>query len=312
VSPRIPLPPSLSGGAFRTSTGRAAGLGRGRLAGPDLARPFHGVREAVVSDPADTDGAAACVRLARSYRPLLRPGDRFSHTTAAHLWPLPLPRGLDELHVATTRPGCRPRARGVVGHETTRAAFSVRGGMPVSDPIGLFVELGGLLGEDDLVAVGDALVLDPEVLDLSDPRPWIALDALRDGVLAHPRTPGLATARRAIELVRVGAESRPESLLRLLLRRAGLPEPELNPVLYGPNGRRLGRFDFVYREARMIIEYDGDQHRTSTLQYERDIRRLERTRDAGWVIVQVRAHGLFLDPGETLARVRGALGRARP
>jgi len=288
------------------STGRAAGLGRGRLDGADLDRPFHGVREASREEgPGD---AALATRLARSYLPLLRPRDRFSHSSAAHLWPLPLPRGLDELHVSTTRLGCRPRSRGVVGHESSRAGSVSRDGMPVSDPIGLFVELGCLLDHDDLVAVGDALVLDPEVLDPRDPRPWITLDELRAGVAAHPRAPGLALARRALRLVRVGAESRPESLLRLLLRRAGLPAPELNPVLRDRRGRRLGRFDLVYREARVIVEYDGDQHRTSTAQYERDIRRLERAREESWTVLQVRAHGLFVDPADTVARVRNALG----
>jgi len=309
VTPRHPLPPSLGGQPFRVRTGEAAGLGRGRLSGPDLARPFHGVREARPDQ--DPDPADVAARLARSYLPLLRPEDRFSHSTAAHLWPLPLPRGLDELHVSTTRHGCRPRSRGVTGHESSHGSPVLRDGLPVSDPVGLFVELGTLLTIDDLVAVGDALVLDPEVLDPRDPRPWITHDELRRGVGAHPRTPGLAAARRALALVRVGAESRPESLLRLLLIRAGLPEPELNQILFDSRDRRLGRFDLVYREARVIVEYDGDQHRTSTVQYDRDIRRLERAREASWAVVQVRARGLLIDPADTVSRVRRALARPR-
>ena len=313
------------------------GLGRGRLDGGDLARPFHGLRETAADRDAGRDTAAAAapgagmprgagsssgagagagapitadtpaVRLAHSYAPLLRPHDRFSHSSAAHVWPLPLPRGLDALHVATSISGSRPRSRGVVGHESSRGTRVMRGGLPVTDPAGLFVELGRLLAVDDLVAVGDALVRDPEILDPRDPRPWITLDELRRTVSAYPRTPGLVTARRALALVRLGAESRPESLLRLLLLRAGFPEPELNPVLVDDRGYRLGRFDLVYREARVIVEYDGDQHRTSTTQYERDIRRLERAREDRWTVLQVRARGLFVDRAETITRVGRAL-----
>lgn len=309
MTPRVPLPPPLDGRPFHVEEGRVAGLGRGRLTAKDLVRPFHGVRKAPRDGEADE--AEDAIRLARSYVPLLRPHDRFSHSCAAHLWPLPLPRGLDELHVSTGHRGCHPRGKGVIGHESSLGMAVLRNGLPVSDPASLFIELGGLLDHDDLVAVGDALVLDPEVLDPRDPRPWVRLDDLRHAVSTCPRTPGLAAARRALALIRVGAESRPESLLRLLLERAGFPEPELNPVLVDDRGRRLGRFDLVYRDARVIVEYDGDQHRTSTTQYERDIRRLERAREAGWTVIQVRARGLWVDPAETIARVGHALTRPR-
>jgi hypothetical protein len=64
-------------------------------------------------------------------------------------------------------------------------------------------------------------------------------------------------------LLRPGAESRPETLLRLLLGRAGLPEPEVNVDIRDDSGRFLGRADLVYPPWRTIVEYDGDQHRTS-------------------------------------------------
>lgn len=243
---------------------------------------------------------------ARAYAPYLRPGERFSHTTAAALWGVPLPRRSMDLHISTLLPRNRARGGGVVGHRTNDPAVVRRHGLPVSTPGALFLELAMHLALDDLVAVGDALVLDPHVLDPLDLRPWTTMDDLISSA-GSSRAPGCRLARRALMLVRHGAESRPETLLRLLLVRAGLPEPELNQEIRDSSGRFIGRGDLVYREARVIVEYDGDQHRTSKIQYEHDITRLERFRDARWAVVQVRERGLFVEPDRTIARVRRAL-----
>jgi len=294
---RIPLPPELRRDAFRVSTAREAGIGEGRLRGPDLARSFHGIRSPLA------------LPAALAYAPLLRPGDRFSHTTAAALWPLPLPPDVDPaVHVTATAPRNAPRGAGVAGHVGPPGRVVLRSGMPVSDPISLFVELATLLDTPDLVAIGDALVLDPAVLDPHDLRPWITLDELRAGCAAT-RAHGCRAARRAAELVRVGAESRRETLLRLLLADAGLPEPELNGHVYDRAGRLIGRFDLVYRRERVLVEYDGDQHRTSREQYAKDVRRLERAIAAGWFPIRVLAGDLAHASGRIVARVAAALAR---
>lgn len=186
-------------------------------------------------------------------------------------------------------------------------ASVVRGGLPLSHPVALFIELATILGESDLVAVGDALVLEPEVLDPLDLRPWIGIDELREGCRAS-RAHGSRVARRAAARVRQGAESREETLLRLLILEAGFPEPELQQNVYDRRGRWIGRFDMLYREERVIVEYDGDQHRTSKGQYEKDITRIERAIAAGWKVVRVRAKGLYARPDATIRRVREALG----
>ena len=296
---RVPLPPQLAGPAFRTSAARALGVSTSRLRGADLARPFTGVRSVEAAGAAD-------------YAPLLRPGDRFSHETAAALWPLPLPgvvRATEppSIHLTATAPRNPPRGRGVVGHVGTVDRAVWRHGLPLSDPVTLFIELATVLDERDLVAVGDALVLDPHELDPADIRPWIVIDELRRGC-AESHLAGCRIARRAAARVRVGAESATETHLRLLLDDAGLPEPELNVELYDDRGW-MGRFDLVYADQRVIVEYDGDQHRTDRRQYERDITRIDRAIAAGWTVVRVRARGLYVHPAETIDRVRRALSR---
>ena len=99
---------------------------------------------------------------------------------------------------------------------------------------------------------------------------------------------GVRKARVALELIRVGADSPPETRLRLALVRAGLPEPDLNHVLWGVPARASPVLwpDAAYAEWRISIQYDGAGHGGSG-QYLRDIRRESATRAYGWLEVRV-------------------------
>lgn len=294
---RVPLPSSLHSSPFRVQTARDAGIGKRRLDGTDLARPFHGVRIA----------AGAEVHPARAYAPLLHGSQHFSHLTAAALYGVPLPFLSDSrVHVTSVAPARAPAGRGVAGHQTAdaRRHVVIRHRLPVVDPVTLFCELAPLLGLDDLVAVGDHLLFDPPVLDPLDLRPYATLEQLVSRVAGF-RGRGARAAASALLLCRVGSASRKETQLRLLLMRAGLPEPELNTEITDDRGRFLAYGDLVYREKKVLVEYDGDQHRTSQRQFERDHARLDALRDAGWTIIQVRRDGLN---ERTVERVRRALG----
>lgn len=250
-------------------------------------------------------GEHPAVAAARGYAPLLRPGDRFSGPTAAALWGAPLQVDTGPLHV-TAGPGLtRPRRHGVVGHEGPAAVPEWRGGLPVSPPALAFLECASSLTLAELVAVGDHLVLDPRVLDPLDVRPHIRLAELRCEI-EHASGRGIRRARAAAALVRDGVESPRETALRLLARELGLPEPVCGHLVHDRDGRRIGFFDLVWPAHRVIAEYDGDQHRSSTYQYDRDIRRFDRASEAGYRVIRVRARGLGSDRVETIARLRRA------
>lgn len=102
-----------------------------------------------------------------------------------------------------------------------------------------------------------------------------------------------------------------ETRLRLLLQDAGIPEPRCGFELRTRRGRRIGWFDLAWPDRRVIAEYDGDQHRTSTEQYERDIRRFDEAADEGWRVIRVRRAGILRRPSDTVARVRRALSEHR-
>ena len=79
-----------------------------------------------------------------------------------------------------------------------------------------------------------------------------------------------------------------ETRLRLCLVLAGLPEPQVNPVVFC-GGRAVGRVDLFRPQWRIAIEYEGDQHRTDPRQWNVDIRRQEQLTTDGCPVVRVTA-----------------------
>ena len=63
--------------------------------------------------------------------------------------------------------------------------------------------------------------------------------------------------KRALTDVRAGVRSPRETLLRLTLQRAGLPEPEINWTLRDARGRAVAELDLAYPRWRVAPEYDG-------------------------------------------------------
>jgi hypothetical protein len=307
---RVPLPAEARNPLLYRDA-RALGVGEGRLRGRDLERPFYGVRSAVdhAREPKLSD-LSRTLRACRQFAPLLTPDRFFSHDTAAVLWGCPLPDRMAEplISVSALAPHNAPRGVGVSGHRSNDQGLRmrIRYGFPVSDPASTWLALAESLPLDELVAVGDHLVLDPAVLDPCDPRPYVTIHELAEAARRfHGR--GARKTALALQLVRVGAESRPETLLRLLLLRAQLPEPELNVDVTSVAGRVLGRGDLVWRAWRTVVEYDGDQHRTNDIQYDRDITRIESFVREAWHVVRIRKRGLFVTQNDTIVRVQRAL-----
>lgn len=67
---------------------------------------------------------------------------------------------------------------------------------------------------------------------------------------------------------------------------AGLPEPECNVDL-GDDRFFLACVDLYLRAWSVVVEYEGDHHRTDPQQYDRDLRRYEALAAAGYVTVRV-------------------------
>ncbi|GAA1503386.1 hypothetical protein GCM10009761_01220 [Agromyces terreus] len=240
-----------------------------------------------------------------AYEPLLRPGEAFSHATAARLHGLPLPPDLPlrPLHLLAPPDMARARTAGVVGHESATPFVSwLESGLPVASPVLAWCQLAASLEVADLVAVGDALVTGRRN-GRHRVQALATIDELRAAVRAWGRRRGARRLAEALPQVRVGPESRPETLLRLVLVRSGLPEPEIAlPVVVG-EAHEVLHPDLAYPDWRVAIEYEGEHHRDRA-RWKRDITRRERFEASGWRVIRVTSDDLFGDPDAMVERVR--------
>jgi len=97
-----------------------------------------------------------------------------------------------------------------------------------------------------------------------------------------------------------------ETRLRWLLLSAGLPRPEVQVGLYDDEGDFLGRADLFYRQARVVIEYDGGNHRERLVS---DDRRQNLLIRAGYRILRFTAADVHGRPDVVVAQVRGSIKR---
>lgn len=107
----------------------------------------------------------------------------------------------------------------------------------------------------------------------------------------------------------VATSSELEALFLRILRDAGVPEPE-REVDLGDVEDWVGRVDFVFRPARLVVEVDGRAYHTALLDRERDERRDNRLMAAGWRVLRFTWRQLVERPHEVVALVRAALAAA--
>jgi very-short-patch-repair endonuclease len=297
---RVHLPDDLLVGPFLAREG-ALLVGEPALRSRRLVRPYRGVRSVVD----DTSLLGRC----RAYAARMTPGQCFSHTTAAALWGIPLPavhESEQRIHVSALD-GTRPRLCGVVGHDlqSSRVRLAHIDDLPVTDAVSTFLQVSPMLAFDDLVAAADHLILTPRSQAVQT-RPFVKTDELVASV-RHFHGRGKTVARSAVRWMRDGAESRQETRLRLDLLRAGLPDPELNTPICDEAGRFLAFGDIVYPMWKVLVEYDGDQHRTSTEQYRRDIERHDALARAEWTHLRGGLHTPEAGPHSLPSLTRAAL-----
>jgi hypothetical protein len=288
-----PLPHHLSTGPFAVGD---SGLTPKRLRASDLDRSTWGIRALGIR----TGLRDRCAMLATR----LRDDAFFSHSTAALLLGAPLPLKLERavtLHVSVAAPEPAPHARGIAGHSLAIDEGDVVAthGIRHTAAARTWCDLAGILSPEDLVAVGDYLI--------HWRSPLATKRELADVVARMGQRRGVRNARVALELLSDRPESRPESHLRLIVLRAGLPEPRVNHVIVDTETGKHVRPDLTFSEHKLIIEYQGDYHRTRA-QWRKDMTRRSRLEAQGWYVMELNADDLG-DPEELVARIRSVLAR---
>ena len=128
---------------------------------------------------------------------------------------------------------------------------------------------------------------------------------------ACERWPGLAGARRVLDLADGRAESPLETLGRLLVRDAGLPTPELQVPIEDARGV-FAYGDLGWPEHKFVVEFDGLLKYDASDRYalRREKLRQERIEQAGWIVVRLTWHDVVHDSIRSIVRLHEAFVRA--
>jgi very-short-patch-repair endonuclease len=106
----------------------------------------------------------------------------------------------------------------------------------------------------------------------------------------------------------VATESVLEDLLIEVFEARGLPAPSRQHVL-GNSIAPIGRVDFVYLDARVVIEADGRQHHSALVDAQADRWRDLELAAAGWVVIRVTWAQLVDEPRRFVDAVERLLVR---
>ena len=306
-----PLPPELTWSVFSRTEAIGAGVTRDRLNRTDLRRLRRGLYARRQMDIAEADLAAA---LCRNDPDVVLVGP-----SAARLLGIPMPGALEGWALGTPVHLATVSARGssdniMTWHDyvlapediktlTYRMQTSGRTSIiRTTSRVRTWRDLASHLTHQQLVAAGDHLVRMPYPWAEDRVAPWCTLPELHAACTGrHARA-----LRRAVNDVRVGADSPVETRLRLAFVAAGLPEPEINTVLAGTDGVKRHRPDFQWPAFELCVEYEGGNHNDDG-QVARDIRRARAVKAAGYLEVRLHRNDIRSGCAIAVTIVREAL-----
>ncbi|HCT76140.1 MAG TPA: hypothetical protein DGT23_05995 [Micromonosporaceae bacterium] len=202
----------------------------------------------------------------------------------------------DKVHAIMSKAARLHRHQGMTLHQidiSDAELLSVRG-LICTTPLRTAWDVATMLAPAEAVAIADALL----AMRLVSKEELIALAA------SHRGRRGSQMAANVFDLADAGAQSAPESHLRVGLIRAGIPRPVTqHPV---PAGYIVLHPDMAWPEFLVALEYDGHWHADAD-QLHMDRARLNRLVGAGWTVLHVTSRRLYRDFDGVVAEVRAAL-----
>ena len=215
------------------------------------------------------------------------PGAALSHASAAALWELRA-SSATLIDVSVRSAGGRSR-QGLRIHRRSALEATTKDGIGVTTPAQTVLDLAATLPQRALERAIDQAEI--QHLDLS------SLDAL---ISAHPRRPGATRLRRALEEPATLTRSELEEQMLAICRAHDLPAPRTNATV-----DRL-EVDFLFPDARLVVETDGWTYHRTRHAFERERQRHAQLARAGLRVLRFSERQLR-SPAAVAATVRAAL-----
>lgn len=199
------------------------------------------------------------------------------------------------IHIST-RTATHTRQKGIRPYQRKgRLEQRVIDGIAVTTPERTIVDIATKVRLTELVQASEWMIH----------QGWTTLEGLAEYALAS-HLDGVRRLRRVLGYVREGVESPMETLVRLMLVFARLPEPACNLRILDSAGYFLARGDLVYADYLVLVEYDGWHHERNAAQRQHDLVRRESLEAAGWRIIVIMVEDLK-DSRAVVRRVHRAL-----
>jgi predicted transcriptional regulator of viral defense system/very-short-patch-repair endonuclease len=216
------------------------------------------------------------------------PGTVLSHRSGAGLWALrPDNRASVEISVPRlgihSRPGIDVHARTLDPEDVT-----IVDGIPVTTVARTLVDLGDVTSRRNV----ERAVEQAEILRLFDRR------QIDDALHRAGQRRGASVLTSVLEELSgpTLTETDLEEAFLAIVREAGLPDPEVNAPMTLSDGTPV-RIDFLWRTERLAVETDGHPFHRTRQSRERDTRRDQLLRLAGFEPVRYTDKQVALEPG---------------
>jgi very-short-patch-repair endonuclease len=222
------------------------------------------------------------------------PGAAVSHASAVALWHrTPEP----ERTIVTAAPGRHPVSTPLVWVRQSARPFRALGiaGVRVTPPARSVLDAAL-----DLRQLADVDAL----FGRSVQRRLVSVDELAEELLAAPSA-GSRLPRHAMSALTAGSHAASEAQLCRLLRRAGVPAPELNAAVETSLGTRY--VDALWRVLRRGVEIDGQAFHLDAAAWQADLRRQNVIQSAGVVLLRIAARRLWTEPDAVVTEIRAFL-----
>jgi very-short-patch-repair endonuclease len=266
-------------------------LSERQLRGPQVERVIHGVYRPVwVPLTHKLKCQAACL--------VLPSCAVVTCASAVSVLGLQLASADDDVCVAVSEGTLVPRRAGIRLRRVRerRPGGEVLDGVRLAHPRRMAFDAAACLPLPEATAALDAIVRQG-LIGIDDLRAW--LQRCHDN--------NVCEVRQAAALVDARAESRPESITRVVLVQAGFAVVPQYRVVVG--SRVVARVDLALPKLKIAIEYDGRWHEDD-LQRALDNGRLAALRAAGWTVIVVTAE-LLRDHRRLVLAVSAAVAERR-